>query len=948
MWDFLTHLFDTSGFPPRWQCGSWSDAHGYLHILADLGIWSAYVAIPIVLLYFAYRGTRVPFRYLFVLFGAFILSCGATHLMEAIIFWWPAYRLAGVIKAATAIISWSTVIALVPIVPRALRMKGPEEFERQIQRHTEPLKSEVFERRKNEELLREQRELLRITLASIGDGVIATDAGGNVTFLNPVAETLTGWTSAAAQGRPLTDVFRIFNEHSGAPLGSPAQHALDKGTIVGLANHTVLEAQDGTRRPIEDSAAPIRNTYGEVIGAVLVFRDASERRTLSSTRNRLAAIVENSDDAIIGLDLLGNITSWNLAAEKLFGYTSDEAIGNSIQGIVPPDRLSEFTESINRLTRGERVDHLDTVRVRKNGTRVDVSSRISPIRDDGGHVIGASKVSHDISSRKRAERELAFLAETTTALASLADYDRMLEKIARKCVPFFADYCVVDTINSNGRIEPTACAHVDPQLEQVLVEAAEKYPLDWDSPSVAARVLTRGEAELTPQVTAEQIEPVVRDERHRQLLAMLDPRSSLTVPIVIHDRAVAAMQFVTSSSGRHYDRADLALANELARRAAIAIENARLYRELKEAQRQKDDFLAMLAHELRNPLAAIQYANEMAKSGPSQDDVAAHVIDRQLKVLMHLIDDLLDVSRITRGKIQLKCEPIDAAALVGRAVAATRPVVEERRHELKVNLPDLPIPLNVDATRVEQILVNLLSNAAKYTPEGGQISVGAYVDGHNAVLEVADTGIGIPDEMLPRIFDLFTQVDKSLDRSQGGLGIGLTVVRRLAEMHGGSVSASSDGLGRGSRFVVRLPLASGENLPARINTTRRVEPTPLKILVVDDNVDMASTMARLLKRKGHTVAVAHEGHAALETAATFHPQIVLLDLGLPGIDGYQVAQQLRRETTLARVRLIALSGYGQEQDRKRAQAAGFDRHLVKPVEFEQLLAAIGDVQYESM
>jgi two-component system CheB/CheR fusion protein len=338
----------------------------------------------------------------------------------------------------------------------------------------------------------------------------------------------------------------------------------------------------------------------------------------------------------------------------------------------------------------------------------------------------------------------------------------------------------------------------------------------------------------------------------------------------------------------------------------------------------------------------------MAKSCPAQDDVATQVIDRQLKVLMHLIDDLLDVSRITRGKIQLKCEPIDAAALVERAVAATRPVVEERRHALTVDVAAAPIPLNVDATRVEQVLVNLLSNAAKYTPEGGQIAVRAYVEGHDAVLEVADNGIGIPDEMLPRIFDLFTQVDKSLDRSQGGLGIGLTVVRRLAEMHGGSVSASSDGPGRGSRFVVRLPLASGESMPVRVNTTRHAEPLPLKILVVDDNVDMASTMARLLKRKGHTVAVAHEGHAALETAAAFQPQIVLLDLGLPGIDGYQVAQQLRRETTLARVRLIALSGYGQEQDRKRAQAAGFDRHLVKPVAFEQLLATIGDLQSDGL
>jgi CheY-like chemotaxis protein len=367
----------------------------------------------------------------------------------------------------------------------------------------------------------------------------------------------------------------------------------------------------------------------------------------------------------------------------------------------------------------------------------------------------------------------------------------------------------------------------------------------------------------------------------------------------------------------------------------------RLYTELWESQRQKDDFLAMLAHELRNPLAAIQYANQVTKlSLPAEENPASDVIDRQVKTLAHLIDDLLDVSRITRDKIQLRKEVLDGRELLERALATVRPAIEERQHELVTELATQEMPLLADAVRVEQILVNLLSNAAKYTPEGGRILVRTFAIDGQAVFKIKDTGVGIAAEMLPRVFELFTQADRSLDRSQGGLGIGLTVVRKLAEMHGGSVSATSEGLGRGSEFTVRLPLTTApsqivvpaESLPAL--------PTPQRILVVDDNVDMAQSLGKLLQQAGHTITTVYDGPSALEAAREFKPNVILLDIGLPGLDGYRVAEALRREPAFSQVRLVAVSGYGQLEDRNRAKAAGFDHHLVKPVDFAELTTFI--------
>jgi CheY-like chemotaxis protein/anti-sigma regulatory factor (Ser/Thr protein kinase) len=346
----------------------------------------------------------------------------------------------------------------------------------------------------------------------------------------------------------------------------------------------------------------------------------------------------------------------------------------------------------------------------------------------------------------------------------------------------------------------------------------------------------------------------------------------------------------------------------------------------------------MLAHELRNPLAPIRNAAQLLKRlGPPAPELqwARDVIERQAGHLGRLVDDLLDVSRITQGKITLRKEKLDLVQVIGGALEASRPLIEERRHRLNVSLPEHPLGVEGDPTRLTQVVANLLNNAAKFTPEGGRIWLAAEASDGQVVLRVRDTGAGIAADLLPHVFDLFRQADRSLDRSQGGLGVGLTLVRSLVELHGGSVEARSEGQECGSEFVVRLPA-----LPAHTEVSRAATVTTnnahadarYRILVVDDNVDSAESIALLLELSGHQVRMAHDGPTALEVAGSFRPEVIVLDIGLPGMDGYEVARRLRHGGAMREALLIALTGYGQEEDRKRSQAAGFDHHLIKPVD----------------
>ena len=398
--------------------------------------------------------------------------------------------------------------------------------------------------------------------------------------------------------------------------------------------------------------------------------------------------------------------------------------------------------------------------------------------------------------------------------------------------------------------------------------------------------------------------------------------------------------------------ATLQRANEQLARANRSLqrevsERARAEDALKEADRRKDEFLAMLAHELRNPLAPILNAVQLMRMDLSAKQLSwsRDVIERQLSYLTRLVDDLLDVSRITRGKISLAREPVEVATLIARALETVAPLIEERGHHLEVQAPAEPLLLYGDPLRLTQALGNVLGNAAKYTNRGGHILLRVQHAGEAVELRVCDDGVGIPAERLPLIFDLFTQLDSRSDYAQSGLGIGLALVRRLMQMHGGTVTAASEGSGRGSEFTIRLPLLPAEAAPARAaDGAVRAELAPVvgrRILVADDNPDALASLAEVLKLQGHEVFSAANGTLALECAERYRPDVALLDIGMPLLDGYEVARRIRAQPWGAQVTLLALTGWGQEPDRRRSQSAGFDQHLVKPLDLARLNALLG-------
>lgn len=632
----------------------------------------------------------------------------------------------------------------------------------------------------------QSREVFRVTLRSIGDAVITTDNAGNVTYINEVGEALTGWSHEDALGQPLDRVFRIVNEATRKPVENPAMRALRQGVVVGLANHTVLIKKDGTECPIDDSAAPIRDEQGYVSGCVLIFRDVTEQRLNERERAKqlitarlLASIVESSNDPIISKSLEGIIQSWNAAAERLFGFTSEEAVGKHISIVIPPERLAEEDQIIASLKAGKRIEHYETVRVRSDGERIVVSLTISPIKDDEGNVVGASKIVRDITERKRLEDNLRVLATN-----------------------------------------------------------------------------------------------------------------------------------------------------------------------LSENDRRKNEFLATLAHELRNPLAPMTNMLEVLKRSDGNVDIlkrAHETIERQLGQMVRLVDDLLDWNRITHDRLELRRNEVELSSVIQQAVEVARPHIDAAGHHLTVELPDEPIYLNADRTRLAQVFGNLLNNSSKYTRAEGSISLKAKHNGDEIVVTVKDNGAGIPPDKLDSIFDMFMQVDRTAERSQGGLGIGLTLVKRLVEMHGGSIEPRSAGEGMGSEFVVRLPILSEPTAAARDGSGLAPKTGQRRILIVDDNRDSADSLAMLLEITDNQTYLAHDGVEALAAVEQHRPDVVLLDIGLPKLDGHEVCRRVREQPWGKDVVIIALTGWGQEDDRRKSQEAGFNGHLVKPVDYEKLLELLNDL-----
>ena len=855
---------------------------------------------------------------------------------------------------------------------------------------------------------------------------------------------------------------------------------------------------------------------------------------------RLAAIVESSDDAIVSKDLNGVITSWNQGAERLFGYTVDEAVGRSITMLIPKERLSEEDLVLSKIRRGERVEHFETVRCRKDGSAVNVSVTVSPIRDAEGAIVGASKIARNISDRIEIEGRLArlqgrllglavasasilgspdvdavlsgaitlaretfaadayavwrgeadgswrvlrssgvspefaerviqpragsekpqivpfdtpviyddvhaapallpqretydregikamvvfplvirgercgtmvfyshqartfsdddvqvgtalanlvaaslttaelydeqrlareaadrargratFLAEAGTALSASLDYVTTLKAVARLAVPAIADWCSVDILGDNGQLQRLAVTHVDPEKIELALRLEEKYPADPTSPGGVHEVLRTGRPTFMAHIPSELVAASARNDEHRQLLSDLQLTSYMCVPMLAQGKAFGVITFLSAESKREYSELDLAFARELANRASLAVENARSYERATHASQLKDEFLATLSHELRTPLNSVLGYARMMRSGMLPEDKTKHaieVIERNGTALKQIIEDVLDVSRIVSGRLRLNVETLDLPLILNDSVATVMPAADAKGVRIETMIDPSASAVSGDRDRLQQIVWNLLSNAIKFTPRGGKVQLRLQAVNSHVEIVVSDTGQGITPEFLPLVFERFRQSDATFSREHGGLGLGLAIAKELAELHGGTVRAMSDGPGRGATFTLQLPRmivhgasatgASRREHPHRDGMAPQLEPAPrldgLRVVAVDDEFDSLNLLTSALESAGARVTTFSKAADALEGVRNLLPDVVIADIGMPGMDGLQFIRSLRQlDGRPGRTPAAALTAYARSQDRVTSLAAGFQMHLVKPVDPLELVIAV--------
>jgi PAS domain S-box-containing protein len=858
--------------------------------------------------------------------------------------------------------------------------------------------------------------------------------------------------------------------------------------------------------------------------------------------SKLAAIVESSDDVIIGKSLEGIITSWNRGAEKIYGYTAAEVTGRHISILAPPERHQEMEEILEKIRRGERVDHSNTVRVRKDGRRIDIALTVSPIKNIEGQIIGASTIARDITEHKRREQAESFLAEASTALASSLDYETTLATAVQLAVPHFADWCSVDMVNEDGTVSRLAVAHVDPKKIAWAHEIQQRYPPDPAEPHGVHNVLRTGESEFYPDIPDELLVQGARDAEHLELMRQIGFRSAMVVPLKARGRTLGVITFVNAESDRHHTTEDLALAEDLANRAALAVDNAYLYRveqqtrlaaertsdrlvrlqavttvlsqsltsqqvasavieqgmkslnayagtvamlndsatefeivatlgfpqevvdkwrrfpvntpiaiadavrektpviigniaewfdryptlgllssvtgskalvafplivkgrtigalglsflevqefsdedsafmlalaqqcaqalerarlyeterrlrtEAEEANRIKDEFLATVSHELRTPLTAIVGWSSMLRISKFDEKTTAHAIEtieRNAKAQTEIIEDLLDVSRIITGKLRLQPGLVQLDSVIASALDAIRPTAETRGIQIKSNIDPGASVVWGDPARLQQVMWNLLTNAVKFNSKGGSVEVRLQRVKSHVQIVVSDTGQGISPEFLPFVFERFRQADGTITRAHGGLGLGLAIVRHLVEMHGGTIYAESEGVGKGAAFTVDIPVRAAqdverkpEQLHAAIEEAAVIECSPklenVRVLIVDDEADARSVLTAIIKQCGAEVLAVATTAEAVEAMESFKPDVLLSDIGIPGEDGYTLIRKVRALSPEqgGKIPAVALTAYAREEDRMRALMAGYQSHVAKPVNPAELIAVL--------
>jgi PAS domain S-box-containing protein len=751
--------------------------------------------------------------------------------------------------------------------------------------------ADITERKLIHEALRDSEEFNRTVLESSPDCLKVIAADGTVLSLNE------NGCSLLRLADPTVLVGKkwwgFWPEESRALVQNAVVRA-SRGEAVRFEREGPIATGEVKWWDVEVS--PVRNPDGSVSRIVAVSRDITARKKSEEAVARLAAIVESSHDALFGEDLNGIITSWNQGAEQIFGYRAEEIVGTSIMRLMPADRQAAEHELQRQIVAGELGGTFEAIRLTKEGREFPASITVAPLKDAAGKVIGTSRVLRDITERARATEALRASQERIRLAAATTGVGiwewNVITNVIRWDSSMFGIY----------GIEPTPDGLVQYQ--------------DW-SGAVLPEELAENEATL--QDTVRRCGQSTREFRIRR-------RS---------DGECRWIQSVETVRANHEGKAEWVLGTNLDVTERLATAQA-----LRDADRRKDEFLATLAHELRNPLAPVRTGLQVLKLTADKD--IAHrtqlMMERQLGQMVRLIDDLLEVSRITSGKVVLRQERIELQATVHTAIEAVRPQLDAARQELQLTLPSEPIWLHADATRICQVVNNLLTNASKYSPDDSRITLNVRLENGKAVVTVADEGEGIPQNMLASVFEMFAQVDRTLDRAQGGLGIGLALVKRLVEMHRGTVSVESAGLGAGSTFTVRLPIAANaEALDSNVAPLEEEDSNAkLRVLVVDDNADASETLAELLSIYGHETRVADSGASALAVVREFKPGLVFLDIGMPGMNGYETAKRIRADDPSGSITLVALTGWGAEADRIKGKEAGFDHHFTKPVELDKV------------
>jgi len=679
----------------------------------------------------------------------------------------------------------------------------------------------------------------------------------------------------------------------------------------------------------------------------------------------LTAIVQSSDDAIVSKDLNSIVTSWNPAAERMFGYTAEEMIGRSIRAIIPEDRQFEEDDVIARIRSGRAVDHFETIRKRKDGSLINISLTISPIRNKSGTIVGASKIARDITERLRARaaeernrRQAAFLSRLTATFALSLEPRQILASFADLSVPYFADWCAVDMLQPNGQIERLAQVHVDPEKAELVTQLRRIYE-NPASPLSPTHVIRAGERGVVLEVTEKDlIEASGGSAARLDVLRNLDLASYLCLPLKTQGRIVGAVTLARSVSGRRFDEEDVRVAEDAASRTAMAVDNARAYDQLRIANQVKDEFLATLSHELRTPLNAILGYARMLRAGILKQDrrmQAVETIERNASALTQMVEDVLDVSRIAAGKIRLHIEPVDLSIVLRDALATVTPAADAKGVRLESILEPQVSAVSGDPDRLQQVIWNLLSNAVKFTPRGGRVQTRLQRVNSHVEVTVSDTGMGIREDFLPHLFERFRQGDSSTTRAHGGLGLGLAIANRIIELHGGSIRAFSPGEGQGATFRVELPVriiheetGPDHPLPSRVDGARPVLELPalpdISVLAVDDDPDALGLVREILESTGARVRTATSARDALLSIEQELPDVLVSDLGMPEMDGYDLIQRVRRMDGPAKeLPAAALTAYARSEDRTKALRSGFEMHLPKPIEPSELIAAVASL-----